>query len=120
MVGSSLTASGADRCVVSAVTAANGFFASTTATPVTFTFTLAKQATLKVAAKSSRGIVKLAATGGSGSGAVTFKVSGKGCVLHGNRLTAPKSAHCSVTAHKAARGIYAAASSRSQLVVFAK
>jgi uncharacterized Ntn-hydrolase superfamily protein len=65
-------------------------------------------------------VVTLATTGGSGSGIVTYKVSGSGCVVSGNLLKATKVTTCAVTATKAAAGIYASTSSAIVKIPFKK
>jgi hypothetical protein len=113
-------ASGAGTCVVTANVASNSFFSPAQSMAKAFTFSLARQLALKVTTRLSHGVVTLGTSGGSGSGTVTYKVSGAGCVLHAHRLSGAMGSHCRVIAHKAARGIYAAATSRSQAVVFAR
>ena len=118
--GATLRGAGVDVCVVTAAEAANGFYPSTESSPATFDFSLASQARLKVVAKSAHRFMVLTWSGGSGHGTVAFKVSGKGCILRHNQLSAAKGAHCVVTAHKAAQGVYAPATSRPLTISFPK
>ena len=110
-------------CSITATKAANGIYASATSAPVVVTFSAATQATLNISNSNTANIAKgttgitLAATGGSGTGAVTYAVTGTGCTLSGSKLTvattylAGTKVSCSVVATKAASGIYGAVSS---------
>ena len=60
----------------------------------------------------------LATSGGSGTGAVTFKATGTGCVVKTNKLTATQPTSCSVVATKAAAGAFAAANSAAVTFTF--
>ncbi|NDE57349.1 MAG: hypothetical protein EB071_10810, partial [Gammaproteobacteria bacterium] len=57
------------------------------------------------------GISGLATSGGSGTGAVTFKVLSGPCTLSGNQLTSKAAGLCQVSASKEADGTYAKTSS---------
>jgi len=128
--GTSLTATAATTCVVTATKAAStGYLVATSATK-SFVFSLALQATLTISnsntstiAKGTTGIT-LATTGGSGTGAVTFAVTGSGCTLVGSKLSVATTVSpgvnvsCSVVATKAASGIYAAISSIAKIFSF--
>lgn len=110
-------------CSITATKAANGIYASVTSAPVVVTFGAATQAALNISNANAANIAKgttgitLAATGGSGTGAVTYAVTGTGCTLSGSKLTvattylAGTKVSCSVVATKAASGIYGAISS---------
>jgi len=64
------------------------------------------------ASLSTGGTTTLSSTGGSGTGAVTYKVATGSCTINGTTLTAPSSAGtCTVTATKAATSVYSAATS---------
>jgi hypothetical protein len=66
----------------------------------------------------------LTTSGGSGTGAVTFAVTGTGCTLSGTRLTVATNylrgrlVSCSVVATKAASGIYGSISSAPKVFNF--
>ena len=115
IAGSSLSASAAASCVVTATNPANGIYAAVSSTPVTFTFSLAPQAVLSITTASHTGNVgspiALTTSGGSGTIAVTYIVTGTGCSITGSSLSASTAASCVVTATNPANGIYAAVSS---------
>ena len=113
-----LKASTPTTCVVTATKAAStGYLVATSATK-SFVFAAANQSTLSVSnsntsnyAKGNIGLV-LTTSGGSGTGAVTYAITGTGCTLVGTRLTVATTykpgttVSCSVVATKAASGIY--------------
>ncbi len=115
ITGSTLTATGAGTCSVSASKAADGTYSAATSAPVSVTVGLAPQASLVLSA--SPGSVSVGATstlstsGGSGTGTVSYSLSGGPCTLVGNTLTGTGSGSCLVTATKAASTVYAAATS---------
>ena len=119
--GSSLNSTGLAQCVVTATKAASGSFGPAVSPTVKFTFTLATQAALKVSNSVKKGTVgtavMLTASGGSGSGSLSFSVTGSGCVINGQLLTTTTAGNCSVKATKAGSGIYAVAV--SPVIVFA-
>jgi len=122
VLGSSLSASGVDSCVVTATRAASGIYAAASSTATTFTFSLAAQATLRVSNVTTSGsagtAITLTNSGGSGTGAVTFSVTGTGCSVSGSSLSASGADSCVVTAHEAASGIYSAATSATKTFTF--
>lgn len=103
-----LTAAVAATCVVKATKAANGSYKAATSAAKTFSFKAASnQAALSVAATPGTALVvgmsaTLSATGGSGSGAVSFATSTPNCTITAGVLTASAAASCLVTATKAA------------------
>ena len=117
---STLTASGATTCSVVATKAASGSYAAISSPALRFWFITASAALLpqtplrisnttrSVATTSS---ITLTTTGGSGTGAVTYDVSGTGCTVTSAVLTVSQAALCSVIATKAADVTYASASS---------
>jgi len=114
--GDQVVASGADVCTVTATNPANGYFYSDVSSPpVTFEFSLATQRALHIVGSRSEakaGIsIVLFATGGSGNAKVRFVPKGRGCTIRGRRLVALRRTSCLVVAHKAASGIFSAASS---------
>jgi hypothetical protein len=88
---------------------------------VVFTFK-AQQTTLSIsntALTNAVGIsVTITTTGGAGSGAMTYGVSGTNCALTDNVLTATDQAVCAVTAVKAADGTYALSNTASKSFTF--
>ncbi|CAB4877182.1 unannotated protein [freshwater metagenome] len=120
--GSSLNATGLAQCVVTATKAASASYGPAVSPTVKFTFALAAQAALKVSNSVKKGTVgtavKLTASGGSGSGLLSFSVTGSGCAISGQLLTTTKAGNCSVKATKAASGIYAVAVSPAVVFTF--
>ncbi|NBV25713.1 MAG: hypothetical protein EBR99_00095, partial [Actinobacteria bacterium] len=121
LLGTSLNATGLAQCVVTATKAASGSYGPAVSAPVTFTFALATQAALKVSNSVKKGTVgtplALTASGGSGSGLLSFSVTGSGCAINVQRLTATKAGNCSVKATKASSGIYAVAVSPAVVLI---
>jgi hypothetical protein len=103
--GASLVAATVTNCVVTAIKAASEGFRAATSAPTTFIYALADQAGLSVANSALSGFtgtpISLTTSGGSGTGEVTFQVSGAGCDLSGTMLSATTATTCSVTAVKA-------------------
>ena len=106
-------------CSVTATKSADYMYNASTFSPaVTFTFSPANQSTLTISTSNQKTIAKgttgitLQTTGGSGTGAVTLTTITSGCVINSNRLTVDIKVtpgalvRCSVTAKKAASGIY--------------
>ncbi len=110
--GSELSATLATTCLVTAFYPAHAFVPVVSSTPVSVRFTSAAQRVLKVTATTTHGAVTVAVSGGSGRGRVVVKVAGRGCVLHGLRVSAARTTTCTVTATKAAQGVYAATTSK--------
>ena len=118
--GSTVTSSAAATCSVVATKAASGSYAAISSPALRFWFITASAAltaqtplrisntTRSVATTSS---ITLTTTGGSGTGAVTYDVSGTGCTITSAVLTVSQAALCSVIATKAADVTYASASS---------
>ena len=113
--GSALSGMGAGSCVVTASKGADATYAATTSGPVTLTVGLAPQSALSGLADASTitvlGSSILSATGGSGSGAVTFALLGGPCSISGDTLNGLAAGSCSVSATKAEDSSYAAATS---------
>ena len=105
IAGTTLVAATVTNCVVVASKAASAGFNATTSAPTTFVYALADQAPLSVANSVLSGFtgtpISLTTSGGSGTGDVTFQVSGTGCALSGNTLSATTDTTCAVTAVKA-------------------
>lgn len=110
-----LSASGADTCLVTASNPANGIYAPATSSPVTFTFSLVAQQSVYITNVITNGLagtqIMVTATGGSGTLAPTFTVTGTNCYVSGAVLTATTAATCVVTAVNPINGIYAAVTS---------
>jgi hypothetical protein len=105
ITGTALVAATVTNCVVTAVKAASSGFNAATSAAKTFVFALADQAPLSVANSVLTGFtgtpISLTTSGGSGTGELTFQVTGAGCSLSGNSLSATTAATCAVTAVKA-------------------
>jgi hypothetical protein len=84
---------------------------------------LKPQPALKISNSKLSGVagtaVKLTATGGTGSGSLSFSVSGANCTLSGSSLNATGLAQCVVTATKAASGSFGPAVSPTVKFTFA-
>jgi hypothetical protein len=122
ITGSVLSASQPTVCTVVATKAASAKFAAATSAPVPFTFTGLPQAALSITnttlSEFAGTSVTLVASGGSGTGAVTFAATGTGCSVAGSVLSADQPTTCSVVATKAASGAYAAVSSPAVVFSF--
>jgi hypothetical protein len=102
-------------CVVRAGKVTDGIYGPALSPPKTFTFSARQQSALKISNRSTVGVVGVALTvitsGGSGSGAVSFIVSGHGCFMNGPQLTMAMSGSCVVQASRAASGTFDSARS---------
>ena len=117
-----LTSTQVGTCSVVATKAAQGIYSAISSSSLVFTFTAATQSALVISNATLTNIastpVTLTTTGGSGEGAITYKASGSGCAISTTTLTATRPTTCSVTATKAAHGIYKAASSAVVRFIF--
>ena len=120
-----LTAGAVGSCPVTATKAGSGSYPAITSAPVTFHFTTGTQATLTIANTMLTGNVgtplTVTTSGGSGTGAVTFTVTGSGCAINASSgsLTDSAPGTCVVTAAKAADANYKAATSAPITFTFA-
>jgi len=125
ITGNIVTSTSATTCVVIATKAASTFYNAKIAPPANFAFKVVGQVplvlrpqTVDANGQTPGGVThNLSTTGGSGTGAVTYSVSGAGCSVTTNSVTAnPQSGtsvSCIVTATKAASiGYYEATSQR--------
>ncbi|MBA4697091.1 MAG: fibronectin type III domain-containing protein [Legionella sp.] len=116
ITGATLTGTGVGTCSITATKAGDTNYQPITSSPITVTVTQASQATLTaIAAPSSipyQGTATLSTSGGSGTGAVTYTISG-GCSLTGTTLTGDSVGNCSVTATKAGDANYQPATSNA-------
>jgi hypothetical protein len=117
-----LSASGADTCIVTASNPANGIYAPSTSSPVTFTFSLVAQQSIYITNVITNGLagtqITVMASGGSGTFSPTFTVQGTNCFISGATLTATTAATCTVTAVNPINGIYAAVTSAPLVFTF--
>ncbi len=116
-----LTSTSAGTCLVTATRAADANYSQVSSAQTTVTLAPANQATLTVT--STTGTfgtpLILTASGGSGTGAVTYAVVGdtaSGCAISSGQLTSTSAGTCLVTATKAADANYIAASSAQTTV----
>jgi hypothetical protein len=112
--GNRLRATTPTSCVVTATKAASTGYNSVTTSPLTIDFKVIDQQPL-IVVKESLGlsnqspvgkVYNLSITGGSGTGVVSYSVSGANCSVSGNTLTATAVTTCAVTANKAASTFY--------------
>jgi secreted trypsin-like serine protease len=90
---------------------AKGAFPSKTSASKTFTFLAVPQAALSISNSPKTNLpagtsVTLTPSGGSGSGAVTYRTSSSGCSITSGVLNVTSPRSCAVTATKSANGIY--------------
>jgi hypothetical protein len=107
--GSVLTTVKKTSCFVTATQDQFGQFKTTTSAAVGFKFA-STQSTLELTPAGTTiefgKVITLNTIGGSGSGNVTFTVTGQGCRLTENNLTANQNASCVVIAKKAEDDVY--------------
>jgi subtilisin family serine protease len=126
--GSSINATAPTICGVTATKGADSVYRASTSAVVNFTFNAVSQPVLltvsnviTTASKGNSGIT-LTASGGSGTGAITYSATPSSCVVRSNKLTVAKSVVgtvlCSVTATKAASGIYTSQTSEVKVFTF--
>jgi hypothetical protein len=122
IAGTTLVAATVTNCVVVASKAASAGFNATTSAPTTFVYALADQAALSVSNSTLIGFtnspISLTTSGGSGTGEVTFQVSGSGCAISGAALSATSATTCVVTALKSGSAGYNSAASSSVSFTF--
>jgi trimeric autotransporter adhesin len=114
-----LAASQATICTVTATKAADSTYASVTSPPLYFTFTvgttLLPQLPLVVSNTTRTATVgstiTLTSSGGTGNGVVTFAYTGTYCSITAGVLSASQAATCLVTATKPSDGTYASKTS---------
>jgi hypothetical protein len=113
--GNTLTGLGQGSCTVIATKAADALYAAQTSDPILILVGQTAQSSLQVSASPTiialGGSSTLTASGGDGSGLVTYSLLGGPCSLAGNSLSGIGVGSCSVTATKAASGSYAAVTS---------
>ena len=121
--GSTLTSSIETTCTAWANKAASAGFNSITSDRKGYVFRNQSQATLSISNTTLRNLpgtsLSLTTTGGSGTGDISFTVSGADCVLTGASLVAATVTNCVVTASKAASDGFRAATSSPTTFVYA-
>jgi len=97
-------------CVVTATKAAYSGYAAVTSSPIKIDFKVLNQEFMylfnNVSSVPVGSTYTLYPTGGSGTGAVTYSVTGDNCSIVGNTLTSTSATTCVVTATKAASTFY--------------
>ena len=127
VTGTSLTAITVGTCLVTATKAGDGNYNEASAPTVTETFisVIQNQAAITVNSASTGfgGSIALVATGGSGTGAVSFNVTNgtaTGCSITGSTLRSTSAGTCLVIATKAADANYLVARSSAATETFTK
>ena len=125
--GNLLSSSSAGTCLVTAQKSADRNYTATTSPQVAITFTAINQTPLYLADGSATygETINLAATGGSGSGTVTYALAGgatnsAGCSITGSVLSALSAGTCWAIATKAGDNSYLPRSSSVATFTFAK
>ena len=118
ITSTTLTATKPVTCAVTVTKAANGIYKVATSAKVNFIFTAATQSTLTVGDLANTAVAgtpnTLSYSGGSGTGAVTYKLnptSQSGCSISGVTIKTTAPVSCIVQVSRAASGIYAVATS---------
>ena len=121
--GTTLTSSIETTCTAWATKAASAGFNSITSDRKGYSFRNQSQATLSISNTTLRNLpgtsLSLTTTGGSGTGDLTFSVSGADCSIIGTTLIAATVTNCVVTASKAASSGFNAATSAAKTFVYA-
>ena len=119
--GSVITAVKKTSCFVTATQDQFGQYKTTISAAVGFKFA-SPQSTLELTPAGSTiefgKVITLNTIGGSGSGNVSFDVTGQGCLLAGNNLTAIQKASCVVIAKKAEDDVYNETFAKSAVFTF--
>jgi hypothetical protein len=98
-----VTATSAATCIVVGTKPASAGFNAVSSAPITFSFGVFNQIPFTIrGGPGEGGNGWLGTDGGSGTGAVTYSVTGANCSLNGSRLQATAATSCVVTATKAA------------------
>ena len=127
LTGNTLTATTPTSCAVVAKKASDGKFKETFSNYAVFNFTQldpVAQSPLVLSISSKTLELGQAATvsisGGSGTGIVTYSVTGAGCSLKGTIITASSPTSCAISAKKAGNKDYLVAVSNYVVVTFLK
>jgi uncharacterized repeat protein (TIGR02543 family) len=120
--GNTLSVAGAGTCLVTAARAGDANYNSVTSSQATVTFNPANQDVVSLT--STSGVygtsLTLTATGGSGTGSISYAVANgtANCTLNAGVITAASAGTCSVVATRASDANYNSASSISTTVTF--
>ena len=115
-----VTSTSAGNCYVTATNNATGYNPQSS-TPVSFPFGFYNQLPFSISSASTApegSLVGITSTGGSGTGAVTYAVTGTSCLISGNNVTSTAPTTCVVTATKASKDGFSAITSQPITVVF--
>ncbi len=117
-----VTSTNATNCIVTATRVALGYNPQTSP-PVSFPFGFYNQQPFSISSASSAfegSLVSITSTGGSGTGAISFAVTGTNCSISGSNVTASAPTTCVVTGTKASKDGFNAITSQPISVVFQK
>ena len=117
-----LSKSSAGDCSVTATMAGNSDYNAVSSSATTVTFAKANQSALTLASTTGTygATITLAYSGGTGTGSISYSVSGTGCSISAGVLSRTAAGDCSVTVTKATDINYEAASSPATTVTFAQ
>ena len=110
------------NCNVTATSVGLGYNPQTSS-PVSFPFGFYNQQPLSISGASTAfegSLVSINSTGGSGTGAISFTVTGPNCSISGSNVTASAPTTCVVTGTKASKDGFNAITSQPISVVFQK
>ena len=117
-----VTSTSAANCNVTATSNVVGYNPQTSP-PVSFPFGFYNQQPFSISSASSAfegSLVSITPTGGSGTGAISFAVTGPNCSISGSNVTASAPTTCVVTGTKASKDGFSAITSQPISVVFQK
>jgi len=117
-----VTSTSASNCIVTATSNVLGYNPQTSA-PVSFPFGLYSQQPFSISSATTAfegNLVGIASAGGSGTGAISFTVTGPNCSISGSNVTASAPTTCVVTGTKASKDGFSAITSQPISVVFQK
>ena len=116
-----ITSTTAGSCTIIATKASDNNYLAATSAPMTFTFTQAPQGVLTITSATTGTLatpLTLTSTGGSGTGTLTYSVTGSGCSITANILSATQATACVVTATNSGDTYYAPTTSAPVSVSF--
>ncbi len=115
-----VTSTSAVNCIVTATNITMGYNPQKSA-PVGFPFAFYNQQPFSISSASTApegSLVAISAIGGSGTGAISFAVTGAHCLISGSNVTATAPTTCNVTGTKASGSGYSAITSQPISVTF--
>jgi hypothetical protein len=117
-----VTSTNATNCKVTATNLALGYNPQSSS-PVDFPFGFYNQAPFSISSASSGlegSLIGISSTGGSGTGAITYSVTGANCSISGTNVTSSAPTTCVVTGTKASKDGFSAITSQPISIVFQK